>query len=256
MVEDSATLMRFYDRAYSASGPEGDRYARWRRLGAIGKADHVIALCRRAGIAPRSTLDVGCGDGAVLGELAARGFGGELHGAEISAPAASIAASRPAVDSVVRFDGLELPLATASHDLGVLSHVLEHAPDPSALLTEVARVCRAVVVEVPLEANLSARRPAKRAHSRQIGHLHRLDRAATRELVGAAGLCVAAELEDPLPLAAQRFFAHGAGANAAACGRWALRALLHRAAPPLARRLFTLHYACLLVPRGGVRPVG
>ncbi|MHB8531119.1 MAG: class I SAM-dependent methyltransferase [Solirubrobacteraceae bacterium] len=255
-MEDSAGLIRFYDRAYSAGGAAGEQYARWRRLGALGKADHVMALCRGAGIDPRSTLDVGCGDGALLGELAARGFGGKLHGAEISEPAARIAEALPAVESVVRFDGLALPLGDRSHDLGVLSHVLEHVPEPAALLNEVARVCRAVVVEVPLEANLSARRRAKRAHSRDIGHLHRLDRAGAREIVRAAGLRAAGELEDPLPLAVQRFFARGPRADAAAHARWALRVLLHRASPPLARRLFTLHYACLLVPRRVGAPPG
>jgi SAM-dependent methyltransferase len=250
-VEDSAGLIDFYERAYSIAGPQAELYARWRALGAVGKADHVVALCRRGGIEPRSTLDVGCGDGALLGELAARGFGGQLTGAEISEAAARIAATRPQIAAVLRFEGRELPFEDRSHGLGVLSHVLEHVPAPSELLKEVARVCRAVVIEVPLEANASARRRAKRVHALEIGHIHRLDRAAARRIVAAAGLEVACELEDPLPLRVQRFFARGPRANTAAGAKWALRSGLHLAAPPLARRLVTLHYACLCLPPGG-----
>jgi SAM-dependent methyltransferase len=250
-VEDSADLIDFYDRAYSHTGPQAQLYAEWRALGAVGKADHVLALCRRAAVEPRTTLDVGCGDGALLAELAERGFGGRLTGAEISEPAARIAMSRPQIAAVVRFDGRELPFERGAHDLGVLSHVLEHVPAPAELLREVARVCRTVVLEVPLEANVSARRAAKREHAAEIGHLQRLDRAAARQIVAAAGLEVACELEDPLPLRAQRFFAHGPRGEAAALAKWALRRGLHEATPPLARRLFTLHYACLCRPPGG-----
>jgi hypothetical protein len=121
-------------------------------------------------------------------------------------------------------------------------------PDPEALLRELARACRAVVVEVPLEANWSARRAVKREHAAEVGHLQRLDRAAVRTIVARAGLTVAAELEDPLPLAVHRFFATGARAQAGATAKWALRASLHRLAPGLARRAFTVHYACLCLP--------
>jgi SAM-dependent methyltransferase len=250
-VEDSAALIDFYDRAYSMSGSEAQLYAGWRALGAIGKADHVMALCARGGVQPRSTLDVGCGDGALLADLAGRGFGGRLIGAEISEPAARIASSRPQIAEVARFEGRELPFATGSHDLGLLSHVLEHVPAPTDLLREVARVCRAVVIEVPLEANLSARRGAKREHAAEIGHLQRLDRAAARGLVTGAGLEVACELEDSLPLEVHRYFARGPRAHAAALAKWALRGSLHRGTPPLARRLFTLHYASLCLPVAG-----
>jgi hypothetical protein len=60
-VSDPTTLARFYEQAYSQGPHEGERYASWRALSAVGKADHVIALCRRAGIEPSSTLEVGCG---------------------------------------------------------------------------------------------------------------------------------------------------------------------------------------------------
>jgi hypothetical protein len=126
--------------------------------------------------------------------------------------------------------------------------VLEPVPDPAALLAEVARACRAVLVEVPLEANLSARRGAKREHATEVGHLQRLDRQAVRRLAERAGLSIACELEDPLPLAVHRFFASTPAERAVAGAKWALRASVHRVSAPLARRAFTLHYACLCLP--------
>jgi SAM-dependent methyltransferase len=243
----AAELTRFYERGYTPDPARSPEYARWRALGALGKADHVIELCARVGLEPASTLEVGCGDGALLSELHRRGFGGRLSGVEISDAAVALARERPQIDAVARYDGEHLPDGDGAHDLGVLSHVLEHVPDPPALLAEVARACMAVVVEVPLEANLSARRAHKREHAAEVGHLQRLDRDGARQIVAAAGLRLVAELEDALPLSVHRFFATNAGDRARGTVKWALRRALHGAAPALARRMFTVHYACLCV---------
>ena len=246
-VRDPARLVNFYDEGYSLEAADAAQYARWRALGAVGKADHVIALCADRGLRPSRTLDVGCGDGALLCELHRRGFGGRLSGAEISGAAAALSRARPEIDDVAVYDGLHLP-AVGAYDLGILSHVLEHVRHPAALLAEVARVCRAVLVEVPLEENLSARRAGKREQSAEVGHLQRLDRTAARRIVAEAGLSIACELEDPLPLAVHGFFATTPSARARATAKWALRSGLHRLAPSLARRLFTVHYASLCLP--------
>jgi SAM-dependent methyltransferase len=247
---DDGGLVRFYEAAYTQTPAAAALYARWRALGALGKADHVIGLCTDAGLAPTSTLEVGCGDGALLCELHRRGFGGRLTGLEITEAAVAIARERAQIDSVGLYDGRHLPDADGAYDLGVLSHVLEHVPDPPALLAEVARACRAVVLEVPLEANLSARRAHKREHAGQVGHLQRLDRAGARQMVLEAGLSIAGELEDPLPLSVHRFLASTRRAHLAGTAKWAVRTGLHRLSPNLARRIFTVHYACLCLPGG------
>jgi len=248
-MDAQARLVRFYDDAYAGGDPaDAMRYSRWRALGALGKADHVLALCAAAGIRPASTLEIGCGDGALLCELAGRGFGGRLEGLEITEAAVAIARARKEIAAVALYDGVHVPAGESAYELGILSHVLEHVPDPAALLAEAARACGAVVMEVPLEANLSARRAAKREHAEEVGHLQRLNRAGAREIVARAGLRVAGELEDPLPCSVHVFFASTARARARGRAKWALRAGLHRLAPGLARRLFTVHYACLCLP--------
>jgi SAM-dependent methyltransferase len=242
-------LVAFYDKAYAHEGEQAQLYARWRALGAKGKAEHVVKLCARADIHPASTLEVGCGDGALLSELRTREFGGKLHGVEITEAAVRIASKRPEIASVELYDGTHLRTPTGTYELGILSHVLEHVPDPAALLAEVARACKAVVAEVPLEDNLSAKRAGKREHADEVGHLQRLSRASMRATVARAGLVLAGELEDPLPLAVHCFFADTPAAKAAALGKWGVRRGLHRVAPGVARQLYTVHYACLCLPR-------
>lgn len=240
-------LGRYYDESYRRASAEGDLHLRWRQLSARGKADHAIELCARAGLSPSSVAEIGCGDGALLAELGARGLAGELHGFEVSEEAARIARGRgaPGLTGVTVFDGERLPVGDNAFDVALLSHVLEHVPDPAALLREAARVSRAVVLEVPLEANVSAQRGSKRAGAAQIGHIQALDRGAVRAMIAAAGLAAEEEILDPLPLEVHRFFASTRAARARATVKAGLRRGLFRVSPRLAERTFTLHYACL-----------
>lgn len=244
----SAELREVYEGHYAAEGSEAELYGGWRELCGEGKADHVAALVRRLPEPPRTVADVGCGDGVLLTLLARRGVGEVLHGFEISERAVAIAAGRPEVERVERFDGASLPVAVGTYDLGVLSHVLEHVPEPAALLAEVARACRAVVIEVPLEANRSASRPAAEAARREIGHLHRFSRSAVHRLAAGAGLRVEADLADPLPRQVQLYFARTPGQRARALAKAGVRRGLFTVAPRLAERAFTVHYACLCLP--------
>jgi len=236
-------LHDFYEDCYTP-GVDGEKHRRWRELGAQGKADHVVDLLRRAGGAPERVAEVGCGDGAVLAELARRGVGTTHVGYEISASGVQLAARRPEIDEAHVFDGAHLPVADGAYDLAFATHVLEHVPDPEPLAAELLRVAGTVVIEVPLEANASARRPAARAASEGVGHLHRFDRRRMRAMVTAAGGRVVGELADPLPREVHVFGATTPAARAKGSAKWAVRAGL-AAVPGLGERLFTLHYALI-----------
>jgi SAM-dependent methyltransferase len=244
----SAELRDVYEAQYDASGKDARRAGEWRALCAQNKADHVAELAARLPEPPRTVAEVGCGDGVLLSALEARGVGEVRHGFEISERAVALAAGRPEIDRVERFDGITLPAPDDAYDLGVLSHVLEHVPEPGPLLRETARVARAVVVEVPLEDNRSASRSSARRGREQVGHLHRFSREDVHALATAAGLAVAAELADPLPRAVHTFHARGAAGRAKAEVKAVLRRTLFAAAPGAAERAFTVHHACLLVP--------
>jgi SAM-dependent methyltransferase len=237
--------LAFYEAGYTQpDAAEALRLGRWRELGARSKAAHVRSLCERTKLRPRTLVEIGCGDGALLAAL--RGLAPVFDGFELSPPAAELARKAlPDARRIESFDGAEVPAEDGDYDLAILSHVLEHVPDPLPLLAEAARVGHEVLVEVPLEANRSAARPAKREEAARIGHLHAFSRADVRALIADAGLERQAELTDPLPYAHHAFFAAGAAARARAGVKWAVRAAAHRVAPETVQSLFTVHYAVL-----------
>lgn len=243
-----ASLREVYEGQYGAGGGDAERSGRWRALCAEGKADHVAQLIRGLASRPARVVEIGCGDGALLSALAAREVGRERHGFDISAKAVAIAATRPGIDRAERFDGSVLPVPDCAYDLGVLSHVIEHVPDPVPLLREAARACRTLVVEVPLEDNRSASRPAAERGRAALGHLHRFARSDVAAMAGAAGLRVEDDLADPLPWEVHAFWADSPGARTRALAKSAVRRGLFTAAPKGAERSFTLHYAALLNP--------
>jgi SAM-dependent methyltransferase len=210
---------------------------RWRAIGARSKGAHVRTLLRRADVSPATIAEIGCGDGSLLVELAT--IAGAVDGFELSANAAQYARDRNVARRVEAFDGEHVPARDDEYHLAVLSHVVEHVPDPLPLLKEAARVARHVLVEVPLEDNRSARRPAKQKLSRDAGHLHAFSRASLRAQLKAAGLTVRHELTDPLPYEHHAFF----GGAAKGAVKWAVRKTAHRLGA--AERLFTVHYAVL-----------
>jgi SAM-dependent methyltransferase len=235
----------FYEAGYTKTdAAEAERLGRWRALGARSKAAHVRELCARTRLRPRTIVEIGCGDGALLAAL--RGLAPVFDGFELSAPAAQLARrALPDARRIEAFDGSEVPAEDDAYDLAILSHVLEHVPVPLPLLAEAARVAHEVLVEVPLEDNRSARRPGKREEAASIGHLHFFSRATVRGLIAEAGLEVQAELTDPLSRAHHAFFADGLAARSRAAAKWAARAGLHRVMPRTAETLFTVHYAVL-----------
>jgi SAM-dependent methyltransferase len=224
----------FYEAGYAHAD---ERMGRWRAIGARSKAVHVEALCRRARLSPKTIVEIGCGDGAVLAQLSRPDR--TIDGFELSENAANHARRRNVARKVETFDGEHVPATTDEYDLAVLSHVLEHVPDPLPLLKEAARVAQHVLVEVPLEDNRSARRPAKKRLSEEAGHLHAFSRADVLRLVRDAGLHEREELTDPLPYEHHAFFAGPLKGGA----KWASRKAMHRLG--IAERLITLHYAVL-----------
>ena len=126
----------------------------------IGLAARVLDL---AAPAPSDTVvDVGCGNGAYLAELARRGFAGRVLGVDLSLGMLAAARQRlsgigaagdadahdgstepaAAVAGLASADATALPLRDGAAGLVLAPHVLYHVPDPADALRELRRVTR------------------------------------------------------------------------------------------------------------------
>ena len=153
---------------------------RWRELGALDKAQNILSICRPY---PHTRiLDVGCGDGAVLKQIANYGFGQELHGVDISSKAIALAESKkiPSVASLEVFDGYHLPHPDKHFDLAILTHVLEHVEFPRRLIYEISRVADYVFIEVPMENTM---RLGSDYLADPVGHINFYDRKTIRRFL-------------------------------------------------------------------------
>jgi SAM-dependent methyltransferase len=86
-------------------------------------------------------LDIGCGTGSLLRDLAAQGHRGRLVGLDIS-PAAVRALDGVAGVAVRLGNAMDLPFAPASFDVVTARHMLYHVPDVRTALAEARRVLR------------------------------------------------------------------------------------------------------------------
>ena len=95
------------------------------------------ALAAQIGSA-RSLLDVGCGDGTVARDIAARVGAERVAGVDIKV--------RPSVAiEVAAYDGVHIPFPDDAFEAVVISDVLHHAQEPGAVLREALRVASKVV---------------------------------------------------------------------------------------------------------------
>ena len=225
-------LQRNYD-GYYVAGAE----AEWRALGAIDKADNVLRLC--GPLRPRTVLEIGAGEGALLERLTSLGFGERWWALEISSSGLERIDSRsiPQLVECRRFDGYGIPYADDAFDLAILSHVIEHVEHPRLLLHAAARVARHVFVEVPLE---HTRRLPADFEPDSVGHLNFYTAQTIRLLLQSCGLEVLAQRESHAPRAA---YQHRLGRRGAL--HWLIKELALRVAPGPAQRRWTYHSALL-----------
>ena len=128
---------------YGRGGVEGRLLARFRR-----------ELCgRAAGLAPRTVLDAGCGEGVATAWLAAALPRAEITGLEARPEArAAFARALPAA-TVVDGDVHAMAFPAGAFDLAVCTEVLEHLDRYAEAVGELARVARGghLLVTVPWE---------------------------------------------------------------------------------------------------------
>jgi SAM-dependent methyltransferase len=93
-----------------------------------------------------AVIDVGCGNGAYLAELARREHAGRVLGVDLS-----VGMLRAARDHTVRLvagDAAALPLRAAVSDVTLAVHMLYHVPEPAVAVRELRRITRGRVLVV------------------------------------------------------------------------------------------------------------
>jgi ubiquinone/menaquinone biosynthesis C-methylase UbiE len=152
---------------------------------------------------PRSIVDVGCGEG-VLTEMWARRTPGKVIGIDLDDPKLRgewERRARPNLEFRTGF-GHELAFEDREFDMSTAMEVLEHVPDPEAVLAEMARVsARWVLVSVPREPLWRSLNMARGAYIRHLGntpgHLNHWSKRSFAQLLRRYGEIV--ELRSPFP---------------------------------------------------------
>jgi ubiquinone/menaquinone biosynthesis C-methylase UbiE len=154
--------------------------------------------------APSSVLDVGCGEGIISAQWAARLTTGRVVGIDFEDPKLEREwASRTAANLEFRpMRAEQMAFGDHEFDLVAATEVLEHVPDPEIVLSEMARVAnRHLLVSVPLEPLWRALNLARGAYVRQggntPGHLNHWSRRSFVQLLGRYGEVV--DVRSPLP---------------------------------------------------------
>jgi 2-polyprenyl-3-methyl-5-hydroxy-6-metoxy-1,4-benzoquinol methylase len=123
--------------------------------------------------APRSILDVGCGEGVLTAEWAERLGEGRIVGIDLDDPKLRSEwerRRRPNLEFRVE-EATSLSFADGEFDLACAIEVLEHVPEPEATLGEMARVSSGhLLVSVPREPLWRALNVARGAYWRDLGN--------------------------------------------------------------------------------------
>jgi SAM-dependent methyltransferase len=181
-----------YDGAYFEGGTLGPGYDDY---GALEGALRRNFARRVAALGPPSPgarlLDLGAAYGFAVDE--ARRAGWRASGLEVSAAAARRAVALVG-GVVVRADAARAPFSSARFDAITLWDVLEHLPDPHAVVAEVARLLAPggrVVLTTGDVGSLAARVSGVRWHLLTLPeHLFFYSRESLRRLLAAHGLDV------------------------------------------------------------------
>jgi 2-polyprenyl-3-methyl-5-hydroxy-6-metoxy-1,4-benzoquinol methylase len=154
--------------------------------------------------APASVLDVGCGEGVLSQQWAARLTPGRVIGIDLPDPkleAEWALRSAPNLEfSAMRAEQLEF--ADDEFDLVAATEVLEHVPDPRRVLSEMARVAHGhLLVSVPHEPLWRVLNVARGAYLRDLGntpgHLNHWSRRGFVALLSEFGQVI--EVRSPFP---------------------------------------------------------
>jgi SAM-dependent methyltransferase len=152
------------------------------------KAGQVLALLQRNRLQPDRIVEVGCGAGRVLTELARQMPAAAFKGYEIAPDAArfwtDVASDRVSFE-VADFTEKE----SQGVEVALLLDVIEHVPDPFAFLLGVARHARHIVLHIPLDLSAASvlREQPLLYVRKKVGHIHYFTKGLALALLQECG---------------------------------------------------------------------
>jgi SAM-dependent methyltransferase len=181
------------------SGAYAERCPTWHQEDSRWKVEQLMR-CAPPGVwaadgdAALRVVDIGCGAGGVLGELAnvlaARGTRMAGLGIDIGEEALAMARKRwpELAFRCQSAAGLE-----GTYDVGLLMDVIEHVENPWQLIRDAARACRHLVFHIPLDDNVLTEAANLYGHKAEsMGHIHFYTRRKALWLMESNGLEVLA----------------------------------------------------------------
>jgi SAM-dependent methyltransferase len=143
----------------------------------------VARICSEvARFRPASVIDLGCGDGSLLDEIRRRVPNARLAGVDLST--SQIARNRERIPAVQWFDAdLTAPLTIRDRfDVIVASEVIEHLPEPVALLENAA-----LIAGPGAHLVLSTQSGRVRETERRVGHVRHFPAGEMSRLLESSG---------------------------------------------------------------------
>lgn len=229
-----------------------ERQAEWLRRGAGQKADSVEQLLHRNCIKPESILELGCGTGAVIGELYKRGLAESYYGIDYSDEAiAYLKTVHPNIQCAVA-DVMAPPYIFDNDifDVIICSHTIEHLEDPVLFLETIGERFQFdyLVAEVPLEDLFFGRVKAllKDRSKNSAGHVQFFTRRSFLSLLKATSHTVVDEcVYAPFFDIEMLQFAYGKKANLRYLSKLLTEHYLPKHTSGWWRRWYHAHYAVL-----------
>jgi SAM-dependent methyltransferase len=202
----SPPVDRYADGSYAALNPG------WHVRDSAWKAEQLLAMLSRHGLAPGSVAEIGCGAGEVLVRMqAGLPTGTRLEGWDISPDAIRLARER-AGRGISFHQGDLLSESAGGYDLIVAADVVEHVPDYLGFLERLRTQATWKLFHLPLDLSVQSllRRDRLLRSRRELGHLHYFTRQTALAALVDSGYAVVDHaftapsldrrcLRDPLP---------------------------------------------------------
>jgi SAM-dependent methyltransferase len=167
MVQNSShSRSSIYDNGkYLANNPD------WHTLDSPFKAKNVAHILDSAGLQFRRLVEIGCGSGEILVQLAKHYPDSDFLGVDTATSLEEFWRSRRAPN--IRFDCLDATSISEVFDVAVMLDVFEHVPDYIGFLEKTRSVARYFVFNIPLDLYVAGLLLGHiRSAREEYGHLH------------------------------------------------------------------------------------